>query len=273
MIWKLFLRFLAPHLVDGLVGEFDDVEFVERDLGVLEIRFDPRLERRPHVDARVADRLALAAVRLEEIREFLHRSGVLAVGHVDDFAPRHVDEQADVVVAAPRRGFVGGDPPQLRQVQPLHRAPNVVLDDAPQPRIVLAQPLGRVGDRHRLGQRQHIGLKQQRETGARPSPRRGDLAHPASRASHPRHASVQQRAVLEEIQMPPRLVLRVVNRAALASAIRAGEPAPARKIHVQIEPTILDRKLAARHRPRRLQPKGQLEKIGVSHPLRLNASP
>ena len=73
-------RLLAPHPVDGLVGEFDDVEFVERDLGVLEVRLDPRLERRPHVDAGVGDRLALAAVRLEEIREFLHRRGVLAVG-------------------------------------------------------------------------------------------------------------------------------------------------------------------------------------------------
>src|SRR5271166_5316324 len=83
------------------------VDFVERDLGVLEVRLDPRFERRPHVDAGVGDRLALAAVRLEEIREFLHRRGVLAVGHVDDFAPRHVDEQADIVVAAPRRGFVG----------------------------------------------------------------------------------------------------------------------------------------------------------------------
>src|SRR5208282_3950037 len=96
------LRLLTPHFVDGLVGELDDVELVERDLGVLEIRLDPRFERRPHVDAGVADRLALAAMRLQEIGEFLHRRGVLAIGHVDDFAPRHVDEEADVIVAAPR---------------------------------------------------------------------------------------------------------------------------------------------------------------------------
>ena len=35
------------------------------------------------------------------------RRGVLAVSHVDDFAPRHIDEQADVVVPPPRRGVVG----------------------------------------------------------------------------------------------------------------------------------------------------------------------
>ena len=79
--------------------------------------------------------------------------------------------------------------------------------------------------------------------------------------------------MLEEVQMPPRFILRVVNRATLASALGAGEPAPARKVHIQIEPTILDRKLATRHRPRRLQPKGQLEKIGVSHPLTINSIP
>src|SRR5208337_1895984 len=99
------------------------------------------------------------------------------------------------------------------------------------------------------------------------------LAHPAVRTAHARHTSVQQRAMLEEVQMPPRLVLRVVNCTTLASALSAGEPAPTRKIHVQIEPTILDRKLATRHRPRRLQPKGQLEKIGVSHPLTINSIP
>ena len=62
--------------------------------------------------------------------------------------------------------------------------------------------------------------------------------------------SVQQRAMLEEVRMPPRFILRVVNRATLASALGAGEPAPAWKVHIQIEPTILDRKLATRHRRR-----------------------
>ena len=146
-----------------------------------------------------------------------------------------------------------------------------MLDDPPQTRVVLAQPLGRIGDRHRLGQSQHVSLEQQREPGTRPSPRRGDLAHPALRTAHSRHSSVQERAMLEEVQMPPRLVLRVVNPATLAPALRARKPAPTRKIHVQIKPAILDRKLAPRHHPRRLQPKGQLEKISVSHPLTINS--
>ena len=165
-------RLLAPHLVDGLVGEFDDVKFVERDLGVGEVLFDPGLECSPHVDAGVGHRFAPAAMRLEEIREFLHGRRVLAVGDVDDLAPRHVNEQADVVVAAPRRSLVGGDAPHPRQIQLLHRPPDVVFDDAPQARVVLAEPLGRIGDRHRLGQRQHIGLEQQRETRSRASPRK-----------------------------------------------------------------------------------------------------
>jgi hypothetical protein len=86
----------------AVVGELDDMEFVEGDLGVRKVLFDPRLEGRPHVDAGVGHRLALAAMRLEEIGEFLRGRRILAVGDVDDLAARHVDEQADVVVAAPR---------------------------------------------------------------------------------------------------------------------------------------------------------------------------
>ena len=114
------------------------MEFVER-VSRWEARFDPRLEGSPHVDAGVGHRLAPAAMRLEEIREFLHRRRVLAVGDVDDLAPRHVDEQADVVVAAPRRSLVGGDAPHLRQIKLLHRPPDVMFDDAPQARVVLAE--------------------------------------------------------------------------------------------------------------------------------------
>jgi hypothetical protein len=77
------------------------------------------------------------------------------------------------------------------------------------------------------------------------------------------------RAMLEEIQMPPRIVLRVVNRASVTPASRSSEPAPAWKIHVQIKPTVLRVELAARHRPRRRKPKRQLKKIGVSHPSKI----
>src|SRR5208283_651015 len=63
----------------------------------------------------------------QEVGEFLHRRGVLAFGDVNHLAPRHVDEQADVVVAAPRRGLIGGDASHRRQIQRLHRPPHVML--------------------------------------------------------------------------------------------------------------------------------------------------
>ena len=129
------------------------------------------------------------------------------------------------------------------------------------------------GARARSTQRQHVDLEQQREPGTRPSPRRGDLAHPAVRTAHARHTERATACHAGRSPVPPRFILRVVNRVALASALGAGEPTPARKVHIQIEPTIPDRKLATRHRPRRLQPEGQLEKIGVSHPLTINSIP
>jgi hypothetical protein len=72
--------------------------------------------------------------------------------------------------------------------------------------------------------------------------------------------------MLEEIQMPPGLVFRVVDRAALAPTLRTGEPAPPRKIYVQIKPAVRRIEHATRHQPWRRKTKGQLEKIGVSHP-------
>ena len=206
-------------------------------------------------------------MRLQKIREFLHRSGVLALGYVDDLAADHINEQADMIVAAPRRSFIRRDLPQLGQVLFLDRLPYIVVENAPQPRIVLAHPLGDVGYRHRLGQRQHIGFKQQRETRTRASPGNRDLVNSTRRASHPWGARMQERAMLKEVQMPPRLGFRVVDPAAFASAFRAHKPAPGWKIHVQIEPAVRDRKLAAHHLPRRRQTQGQLEKIGVSHPF------
>ena len=73
--------------------------------------------------------------------------------------------------------------------------------------------------------------------------------------------------MLKEVEMPPCLLLRVVDPATCASAFSAGEPATGRKIHVQIETTVFDRKLGSHHLPRRRQTQGQLEKIGVSHPF------
>ena len=67
--------------------------------------------------------------------------------------------------------------------------------------------------------------------------------------------------------MPPRLRFRVVDLATLATAFRADEPTPRRKINVQIKLPAARRKLAAHHHPRRRQTQGQLEKIGVSHPF------
>jgi hypothetical protein len=46
--------------------------------------------------------------------------------------------------------------------------------------------------------------------------------------------------VLEEVEMPPRLLLGVVDPVACAFAFGAHEPVPGRKIHEQIEPTLLD---------------------------------
>ena len=60
---------------------------------------------------------------------------------------------------------------------------------------------------------------------------------------------MQKRAMLEEIQMPPGLVVGVMNGAAFAPTLRAGEPAAAWKVQVQIEWLLLRNLLRSNYSP------------------------
>ena len=92
---------------------------------------------------------------------------------------------------------------------------------------------------HRLDHRKQESLEQQREARPRPRPRRRNLLHPAFVAGNTRKRSLQDRLVLKEIQMPPRLFLDVVNAASLGAAARAGEPAAPREADMKFELFLL----------------------------------
>ena len=79
---------------------------------------------------------------------------------------------------------------------------------------------------------------------------------PCSPAAHPRHRGVQERLVLEEIQMPPRLVVGVMHRAPIppTAGLRAGEPGTARVAHMKIQPASVLGEDGVGHPPRLTQP-------------------
>src|SRR5271156_6730253 len=78
-----------------------------------------------------------------------------------------IDEQRDVVVAAPRGGLIDGDVGHLRGVHSRPRLIDVVVNDAPQPGVVLADDAGHRGHRHGRNHGHDQRLEQQGEAAVR----------------------------------------------------------------------------------------------------------
>lgn len=94
---------------------------------------------------------------------------------------------------------------------------------------MFADLLGDVRDRLAFGQLHDHRLEQEREPASRPRPRHRDRVHAVGGARHARHARVNERLVLEEVQMPPHALPRVMHRTRglAAPRFRAGNREPA----------------------------------------------
>jgi hypothetical protein len=142
----------------------------------------------------------------------------------------------------------------------------VVVQQAPQPGVVLADQLGDGFDRH-LGEHRHQqGLKQQREAAFGPRPSKRDLAHAVGRAGDPGHTGVQVGPVLEEVQVPPGLVAGVMHRTGSSVALGAGKPDALGEVQVQVQTLAIGAELGAHHPPGFRQAKSSLEQIDLRHP-------
>lgn len=254
-----------PDLVHRLVEQPGHVKFVEGDPGRGQMLPHPRLKGRRHVDAdfrHLGRRSAMGGQILGEAR---HRVAIFAGRHMHHFRPVQIHEHADVVVTPPAGRLVDAHPAHSGQVGLRPRRAHVVVDDPPQPRVVLAHdPAGRP-HRHLPHQRHHQRFEQQREAAARPRPRHRHRLHPALGALRPRHPGMQVRLMLEEVQMPPGPLLGVVRRAACLPAVRTGEAPALGEVDIQVQPLLAHAELAVLHQPGRQQPERQLKQIRVSH--------
>jgi len=179
----------------------------------------------------------IAAMSRQEGAEGL--DGVLAVaGDGEDhrlLLALHVEEHRDVALATSGRGFVHSDGGHVAQIQLPQHAANVVVHDAPQPLVGDLQLPGDGQYRHLLDQRHGGLLEQQGEVAAWPSPRYLYYALDAMlRALGAGHAGVKVAVVLEEVQVPPCLVGKVVSRTGLA-AVRTGVEAAPLGLDVEIQ--------------------------------------
>jgi hypothetical protein len=92
---------------------------------------------------------------------------------------------------------------------------------------------------------------------ALPGPRHRDEPNPMLLADHPRDRCGEVRPVLEEVQVPPRLLLGALHRTTRPLTLRAREPPCLREVDPQIQPLAL--RIDACYLPRVAQPKRGLE--------------
>lgn len=160
-------------------------------------------------------------MRHEIVREPFHRGRVLARRHTDHVALRQVGDDGDVPVP-PAAGFVDADRLHARVVLVQARLVHVMADEPPRSRVVLADLFGDVRDRLAFRQFHDHRPEQEREPAARTCPRHRRSPHAVLRARHPWHGGVDERLVLEEIQVMPRAFHRVMYRARRLPAFRLG---------------------------------------------------
>ena len=193
---------LFADLVDGLVGVFDHVELVDDSRRVGQPLADALGEPQAHVAGNQTHPVGIAVVVHEIPREPFDRGRVLARDHADYVALHQVGDHGDVPVALPA-GLVDAYGLHARVVLVKPRLVHVMADEPPQAGVMFADLLGDVRDRLAFGQLHDHRLEQEREPASRPRPRHRDRVHAVGGARHARHARVNERLVLEEVQMPP----------------------------------------------------------------------
>lgn len=192
--------------------------------------------------------------------------GIPALGGEQHPGLIDIDKQRDVVVAAPGRRLIDGDPGHIGGVVPRPRLVDIVVQHTPQPCVVFTHHPGHGPDRHGRNQGHEQRLEQQGEAAVGSCPGHVGLPDAARVAADPRYASVQISLMLEEVEMAPRHLLGVVGGAVRGATVRTGEAAARREVDVDVEPVCLGVEVAAGYRPRRRQAQCQLQQVRIAHP-------
>ncbi len=138
----------------------------------------------------------------------------------------------------------------------------------PQTFIVHPEQITDPTHRHARHARQchHHGLEHQREAAARPRPRHRNLLHlgltafAADATAHARQLGVDQRAVLEEMQMLPIALLPIMDRLIRRRTTRTGQPRSLAH-HIEVDFVRLPVKPHRLHPPRLRHPQSRREQL------------
>jgi len=253
--------FFRADLAQHVVHQLDDVELVEGQHRVGELLLQSLDEGFGHVDAGVGDGFRVATMGREIGHEALHRRMVLAMSAKQQLACVHVEKEGDIVMPPPGTGFIGTQTGHAGVVLVGSGGIDIATNDAPQSGVVDLQQLRDGIDRHLSSQGHHQSLEQQGKPGTGTGPRHDHLLDATTLvgAVGAWHPGRQIGFVLEEVQMPPALLGRIVNRS-VGSTNGADELGASREIDADVEPLILLREVDADNLPGGSNSKGNGKK-------------
>jgi len=251
----------APHLVERLAAECDDMKAVKADGGLREVLGGAGLKRTAHIHADMRDRLWLATMHGQVLGEPL-QAGLVPAGRGKDQALRiQIIENREVLLAPPASRLIDSDRAHLGMRLFGTGLADMVLDDPPQPTRRYTNQAASREHRHGRCEHQRQGFEQEREATPLACPRHGNLRHlPAARARHSRHFGVQVGLVLEEVQMSPVARQSIMERLRRRSTGRADVPAAAKR-HVKVNPAGLPVEVDLLDLPR----SNQAQRLGEEH--------
>lgn len=230
----MFLALAFTHGIHRLVEQFDHVEAIKGNLRLGKSVFDAGNEGGRQVHAGLPDLLGRDAFGFKVLANVLHASLAFALADVND-APRvHINPQRHIVMPLAGGGFIDAKLGDGGRIIGLQRWFDPVIEDRPDALWIDAQQFSDAVDRHLAldhGQRQ--GFEQQRKAAIGPRPRHRDVDHFTGRRFNAGHRAMQGAGMLEEIQMLPAALDRIVNAAGNARII--GKSAARRKTNPKMQ--------------------------------------
>jgi hypothetical protein len=116
---------------------------------------------------------------------------------------------------------------------------NIVIQNPPESGVMLFDNIGNGFYRHRLGHHHNERLKQQRKTAPRTSPWNLHGLDATIPTIYTGNTGCQIGLVLEEVQMPPLVPLRVVCTASLSAAVGTGKHTAPGEINLNVQTTFI----------------------------------
>ena len=222
---RLVLDLGASNLIERCIGQRNDMEGIEADLGIGTVFASACLVGRAKVQADVRDGLSVTTVGSQIVGKGLKCRRIPTLRGEQQSPLIHVAEHRQEPLPLVSTALVGANTAHVRVVLLGTGRFNVKVQDPPNAVTGNPQQLGHRVDRHLRAKRHHKGLQRLREAHARARPRHLRLRRlPALAAAYTRDPGLNDGPILEEVQMLPGTRKAVVNRLVIGPASGACQP-------------------------------------------------